>query len=106
MNFDHLLILLQNSLCHLAFIDIFCGKIPRRCLASSCSDLAEASSVRFFPRLVLASGEILRPSILPARVNKFTRSRPFILFICRGGESNTRRLPLQGSALPLSYHGN
>ena len=28
-----------------------------------------------------------------------------ILNLCRGGESNTRRLPLQGSAPPLSYRG-
>src|SRR3989344_1191827 len=34
-----------------------------------------------------------------------TRLRRRVLCLCRGGESNTRRQPLQGCALPLSYRG-
>ena len=37
-----------------------------------------------------------------------TTLRPpyFTILRCRGGESNTRRHPLQGCALPLSYRGS
>ncbi len=34
-----------------------------------------------------------------------TKSAKWRIFLCHGGESNTRRQPLQGCALPLSYRG-
>ncbi len=38
-------------------------------------------------------------------LNTCTAYDEALVKLCRGGESNTRRLPLQGSALPLSYRG-
>gem|GEM_PF-4847334 len=63
------------------------------------SESRESNSDRVLPKHVYYHYTTLR------LVSAAAASRPIRVNLCRERESNPRRHPLQGCALPLSYHG-